>query len=118
MVCAGPVKYIGDEALRRDIDNLKAAMTATGAKAAFMAHGAIGDGKRTLARLEYSLVPPLGRHRRMNAAFAPVAVIAAFRLSMSRPQRFVADVLHRSGADHGYDWRNGAPVMARAKYSW
>ena len=36
MVCAGPVKYIGDEALRRDIDNLKAAMTATGAKAAFM----------------------------------------------------------------------------------
>jgi len=36
MVCTGPVKYIGDEALRRDIDNLKAAMAASGAKAAFM----------------------------------------------------------------------------------
>jgi len=36
MVCTGPVKYIGEEALRRDIDNLKAAMVASGAKAAFM----------------------------------------------------------------------------------
>jgi len=36
MVCTGPVKYIGEEALRRDIDNLKAAMAASGAKAAFM----------------------------------------------------------------------------------
>src|SRR5207248_9929121 len=36
MVCTGPVKYIGDQALRRDIDNLKAAMAASGAKAAFM----------------------------------------------------------------------------------
>jgi 5-methyltetrahydropteroyltriglutamate--homocysteine methyltransferase len=36
MVCSAPVKYIGEEALRRDIDNLKAAMAASGAKAAFM----------------------------------------------------------------------------------
>ncbi len=36
MVCTGPVKYSGEEALRRDIDNLKAAMNSTGAKAAFM----------------------------------------------------------------------------------
>ena len=36
MVCTGPVKYIGDEALRRDLDNLKAAMAASGARAAFM----------------------------------------------------------------------------------
>jgi 5-methyltetrahydropteroyltriglutamate--homocysteine methyltransferase len=36
MVCTGPVKYTGEEALRRDIDNLKAAMAASGAKAAFM----------------------------------------------------------------------------------
>lgn len=36
MVCTGPVKYRGEEALRRDIDNLKAAMAASGAKAAFM----------------------------------------------------------------------------------
>ena len=36
IVCTGPVKYKGEEALKRDIDNLKAAMAATGAKAAFM----------------------------------------------------------------------------------
>jgi 5-methyltetrahydropteroyltriglutamate--homocysteine methyltransferase len=36
MVCTGPVKYIGEQALRGDIDNLKAAMAASGAKAAFM----------------------------------------------------------------------------------
>src|SRR5438445_12121797 len=36
MVCTGPVSYKGEEALRRDIDNRKAAMSASGAKAAFM----------------------------------------------------------------------------------
>jgi 5-methyltetrahydropteroyltriglutamate--homocysteine methyltransferase len=36
MVCTGPVSYKGEEALQRDIDNLKSAMSATGAKAAFM----------------------------------------------------------------------------------
>jgi 5-methyltetrahydropteroyltriglutamate--homocysteine methyltransferase len=36
MVCTGPVSYRGEAALRRDIDNLKAAMAATDAKAAFM----------------------------------------------------------------------------------
>jgi len=36
IVCTGPVKYKGEEALKRDIENLKAAMAATGAKAAFM----------------------------------------------------------------------------------
>ncbi len=36
MVCTGPVSYKGEEALRRDIDNLKAAMSAAGVKAAFM----------------------------------------------------------------------------------
>ena len=36
IVCTGPVTYCGREALRRDIDNLKAAMAATGAKSAFM----------------------------------------------------------------------------------
>jgi len=36
MVCTGPVSYKGEEALRRDIDNLKAAVAAGGAKAAFM----------------------------------------------------------------------------------
>jgi len=36
MVCTGPVSYKGEEALRRDIDNLKAAVAASGAKAAFM----------------------------------------------------------------------------------
>jgi 5-methyltetrahydropteroyltriglutamate--homocysteine methyltransferase len=36
MVCTAPVKYIGEEALRLDIDNLKAAIAASGAKAAFM----------------------------------------------------------------------------------
>ena len=36
MVCTGPVKYIGGEALRRDIENLKAAMAASGARDAFM----------------------------------------------------------------------------------
>jgi 5-methyltetrahydropteroyltriglutamate--homocysteine methyltransferase len=36
MVCIGPVTYKGADALKRDIDNLKAAMAAAGAKAAFM----------------------------------------------------------------------------------
>ena len=36
MVCTGPVSYRGEEALRRDIENLKSAMAASGAKAAFM----------------------------------------------------------------------------------
>jgi 5-methyltetrahydropteroyltriglutamate--homocysteine methyltransferase len=36
MVCTGPVSYKGEDALRRDIENLKAAMAASGAKAAFM----------------------------------------------------------------------------------
>ena len=36
MVCTGPVKYTGEEVLHRDIDNLKAAMAASGAKNAFM----------------------------------------------------------------------------------
>ncbi|HYL23286.1 MAG TPA: cobalamin-independent methionine synthase II family protein [Burkholderiales bacterium] len=36
MVCTAPVKYIGEQALRLDIDNLKAAIAASGAKAAFM----------------------------------------------------------------------------------
>jgi len=36
MVCTGPVSYRGEEALRRDIDNLKAALATTGARAAFM----------------------------------------------------------------------------------
>ena len=36
MVCTGPVKYSGEAALRRDIDNLKAAMASAGAKAGFM----------------------------------------------------------------------------------
>ena len=36
MVCTGAVSYKGEQALRRDIDNLKAAVSAAGAKAAFM----------------------------------------------------------------------------------
>jgi 5-methyltetrahydropteroyltriglutamate--homocysteine methyltransferase len=36
MVCTGPVSYKGAEALRRDIENLKVAVAASGAKAAFM----------------------------------------------------------------------------------
>jgi len=36
MVCTGPVSYKGEQALRRDIDNLKAAVAAAGAKSAFM----------------------------------------------------------------------------------
>ncbi|HEY5896333.1 MAG TPA: cobalamin-independent methionine synthase II family protein, partial [Burkholderiales bacterium] len=36
MVCTGPVTYCGQEPLRRDIDNLKAALAATGVRAAFM----------------------------------------------------------------------------------
>jgi len=36
MVCTGPVTYKGTQALKRDIDNLKAAMAAAGARAAFM----------------------------------------------------------------------------------
>jgi 5-methyltetrahydropteroyltriglutamate--homocysteine methyltransferase len=36
MVCTGPVSYTGEEALRRDIDNLKSAMAGAGARAAFM----------------------------------------------------------------------------------
>ena len=36
MACTGPVSYKGEEALRRDIDNLRAAMAAAGAKAGFM----------------------------------------------------------------------------------
>ncbi|HYL32018.1 MAG TPA: cobalamin-independent methionine synthase II family protein [Stellaceae bacterium] len=36
MVCVGPVSYRGDAALQRDIANLKAAMTASGARSAFM----------------------------------------------------------------------------------
>jgi 5-methyltetrahydropteroyltriglutamate--homocysteine methyltransferase len=36
MVCTGPVSYRGEQALKRDIDNLKAALAATGARAAFM----------------------------------------------------------------------------------
>ena len=36
MVCTGPIKYSGEAALRRDIDNLKAAMAAAGAKTGFM----------------------------------------------------------------------------------
>jgi 5-methyltetrahydropteroyltriglutamate--homocysteine methyltransferase len=36
IVCTGPIQYKGEQALRRDIDNLKAAMKDAGAKAAFM----------------------------------------------------------------------------------
>ena len=36
MVCTGPVTYNGQDALRRDIENLKTAMAASGAKAGFM----------------------------------------------------------------------------------
>lgn len=36
MVCTGPVGYRGEDALRRDIDNLKAALAASGARTAFM----------------------------------------------------------------------------------
>jgi len=36
IVCTGPIQYKGEQALRRDIDSLKAAMKAAGAKAAFM----------------------------------------------------------------------------------
>jgi 5-methyltetrahydropteroyltriglutamate--homocysteine methyltransferase len=36
MVCTGPVSYKGQDALRRDIENLKAAVAAAGAKTAFM----------------------------------------------------------------------------------
>jgi len=36
MVCTGPVTYKGEQALRRDIDNLKSAMAASGARSAFM----------------------------------------------------------------------------------
>ena len=36
MVCTGPVSYKGQEALLRDIENLKAAVAAAGAKTAFM----------------------------------------------------------------------------------
>ena len=36
MVCTGPVSYKGEEALKRDIANLKAALAATGGRAAFM----------------------------------------------------------------------------------
>ena len=36
MVCTGPVSYRGDDAVRRDIENLKAAMAASGAREAFM----------------------------------------------------------------------------------
>jgi 5-methyltetrahydropteroyltriglutamate--homocysteine methyltransferase len=36
MVCTGPVSYRGEAALRRDIDNLKAALAASGARSAFM----------------------------------------------------------------------------------
>ena len=36
MVCTGPVTYKGTQALQRDIDNLKAAMAASAAAAAFM----------------------------------------------------------------------------------
>ena len=35
-VCVGPVKYCGERALRRDIDNLKAAMSGVAHHAAFM----------------------------------------------------------------------------------
>jgi len=34
--CVGPIKYTGQAALKRDIDNLKAAMAAAGAKAGFL----------------------------------------------------------------------------------
>jgi 5-methyltetrahydropteroyltriglutamate--homocysteine methyltransferase len=34
--CVGPIKYTGHAALKRDIDNLKAAMAAAGAKAGFL----------------------------------------------------------------------------------
>jgi len=36
LVCTGPVKYCGGEALRRDLDNLRRAAQQAGAKAAFM----------------------------------------------------------------------------------
>ena len=34
--CVGPVSYCGEDTLKKDLDNLKAAVTAAGAKAAFM----------------------------------------------------------------------------------
>ncbi len=37
MVCAGPIKYKGQEALKTEFDNLKAAMAGSGATEAFMA---------------------------------------------------------------------------------
>jgi len=36
MVCTGPISYQGEETLRRDVENLKAAVSASGAKSAFM----------------------------------------------------------------------------------
>jgi 5-methyltetrahydropteroyltriglutamate--homocysteine methyltransferase len=36
LTCTGPVKYVGQAAIKRDIDNLKAALAGTGAEDAFM----------------------------------------------------------------------------------
>jgi 5-methyltetrahydropteroyltriglutamate--homocysteine methyltransferase len=36
LVCTGPVRYCGEEALRQDIENLKAAAASSGAKGVFM----------------------------------------------------------------------------------
>ena len=56
LVCTGPVRYRGEEALQRDIRNLKQAASAAGAHAAFMpavAPSGVGDNEYYASEEEY-----------------------------------------------------------------
>jgi len=49
-ICTGPVKYIGQDAIARDVANMKAAMAASGAEEGFMTSVAPGSAARMANR--------------------------------------------------------------------
>jgi hypothetical protein len=70
-VCVGPIRYVGHDKLRRDIENLKTAMVAAGADEGFMPASApitalqndYSQRKRNLSRLT---VTPCERNTRQS----------------------------------------------------
>src|SRR5207302_10347616 len=88
LVCTGPVRYCGEEALRRDLDNLKAAVSGVRYCAVFMpsvARGGVGynDYYRTEEEFLHAVGAALSREYR-------AIVDAGFLLQIDDP--FLTDI--------------------------
>ena len=88
LVCTGPVKYRGEEALGRDIDNLKAALKGAGHRAAFMpAVAPSGVGSNEYYRSEEEFFHAVGAALRTEYQ---AIVDAGFLLQVDDP--FLTDI--------------------------